>query len=94
MIFNELKKAKERMKELSESEHKTNERLDLLTFQLSELQEAQLEPNEDVQLEKERNQLANYERIFDGLQTAYGSLYGENRGLDFLIQCDECTRTN
>ena len=84
MIFNELKKAKERMKELSESEHKTNERLDLLTFQLSELQEAQLEPNEDVQLEKERNQLANYERIFDGLQTAYGSLYGENRGLDFL----------
>ena len=83
-VYQELKKIEKRYQDLSENEQKTTERSDLLTFQLSELHEANLEPNEDEELENERNQLVNYERIYEGLQTAYNSLHGENRGLDFL----------
>ncbi|GEL77380.1 DNA repair protein RecN [Tenuibacillus multivorans] len=83
-LFGEYSRLKQRFKDLSENEQEIAQRIDLLKFQLSELQEIKLEVGEDEQLEEERHKLANFERIYDGLQTTYYSLYGENKGLDFL----------
>ncbi|PKR78947.1 DNA repair protein RecN [Halalkalibacillus sediminis] len=83
-VYNEWSTIQKRFKDLSENEQEVAQRVDLLKFQLNELQEAQLEVDEDEQLEEERNQLANFEKIFEGLQATYYSLYGENKGLDFL----------
>ncbi|MGM8214068.1 DNA repair protein RecN [Bacillaceae bacterium W0354] len=82
--YNQLLNLQKRFKQLSENEKEYSERFDLLTFQLNELQNANLEIGEDEQLEKERQRLMNFERLHDNLQTAYYSLHGENKGLDFL----------
>src|SRR5699024_4316361 len=50
------------------------------------LEQAELSPNEDIQLEEERQSLANYEQIFKSLHDAYFALYGEQKGLDWISQ--------
>lgn len=93
-LYDQLSKLKNRYRKLSENEQETAQRLDLLQFQLQELEEAQLQPNEDKQLEEERNTLANFERIYSSLQLAYNSLYGEQKGLDWVNQAQIALQDN
>lgn len=58
-LYNKLLSLKKRYKELSENEQEMTHRLDLLQFQINELEQAELVPNEDVELSEERSQLAN-----------------------------------
>lgn len=83
-LYNSYLSLKNDYHKLSENEQEMNHRLDLLEFQLKELEEANLQPNEDKKLEEERNQLVNFENIYLGIQTAYNALYGENKGLEWL----------
>ncbi|MBB6454213.1 DNA repair protein RecN (Recombination protein N) [Salirhabdus euzebyi] len=83
-LYIEYKQLERRHKELSESERELVQRLDLLKFQQTELEEANLQVNEDIELDEERNTLANYEKIYQGLNDAYYALYGEQKGLDWL----------
>src|SRR5699024_8214152 len=73
-----------RHEKLSDNEQEMAHRLDLLEFQLRELEEANLNPNEDDILEEERNHLANFEQIYKNVQDAYNALYGENKAIDWL----------
>ncbi|NBJ70204.1 MULTISPECIES: DNA repair protein RecN [Clostridia] len=93
-LYEQLSNLKNRYRKLSENEQETAQRLDLLQFQLKELEQAQLQPNEDEQLEEERNTLANYERIYSALQLAYNSLYGEQKGLDWVNQAQIALQDN
>lgn len=77
---------KEQLNKFTTNEQELSHRLDLLTFQKKEIEEADLQPNEDELLEKERQQLVNYEKIYLSVQTAYNALYGEQRGLDWLSE--------
>lgn len=83
-IYHKYIKYKKRYKDLSENEQELTHRLDLLNFQLKELEQANLQPDEDKTLEKERNQLVNFEKIFLGVEKAYNALYGDGKGLDWL----------
>lgn len=55
-----------------EREHK----LDLLRFQIQEIEFAKLKSGEDEALEERRNFLVNAEKIASGVQNAYEELYG------------------
>lgn len=83
-LFQKYKKLKEQIKELTTNEQQLSHRLDLLTFQKKEIEEANLMPNEDEVLEKERSQLVNFEKIYVSVNAAYNALYGEQKGLDWL----------
>ncbi len=83
-LYREYKQLEKRYRELSENEQKIVQRLDLLKFQQSEIEEADLSVDEDLKLEEERNTLANYEKIYQGVHDAYYALYGEQKGLDWL----------
>ncbi|UOQ42570.1 DNA repair protein RecN [Halobacillus salinarum] len=83
-VFEKYQMLNKRFKELSENEQEMAQRLDLLEFQFRELQEAELVPKEDEELSDERNKLMNYEKIYQGIHDAYHSLYGEQKGLDWL----------
>lgn len=83
-LYNQLLKLKKRYRELSENEQKMAHRLDLLQFQYKEIEQAELQPDEDLKLEKEREQLVNIERTYQAITGAYNALYGENKGLDWL----------
>jgi DNA repair protein RecN (Recombination protein N) len=85
-LYDKLEKLKKRFKHLNENEQETAHRQDLLTFQLEELEQAELSPDEDELLEKERSGLANFERIHKSLQDTYNALYGEGKGLEWLNQ--------
>lgn len=83
-LYEKYNRLEERYKQLSENEQELAHRQDLLEFQLKELEQADLKPDEDEILEKERNSLANFEKIHLALQTTYSALYGEGKGLDWL----------
>lgn len=93
-LYNKLLSLKKRYKELSENEQEMTHRLDLLEFQINELEQADLVPNEDVELSEERNQLANFERIYTGLQDAYNALYGEQKGIEWLNKANQALQDN
>ncbi|GAA0443725.1 DNA repair protein RecN [Lentibacillus halophilus] len=83
-LYEKLSSLQSRYKELSANEQEMSQRLDLLQFQQNEIKQANLVPDEDIQLEEERSQLANFERIYNGLLDAYNALYGEERGTEWL----------
>ncbi|MBM7604582.1 DNA repair protein RecN (Recombination protein N) [Metabacillus crassostreae] len=70
--------------QLSENEQEMAHRLDLLQFQLEEIEGAELQPKEDELLIEEKNQISNYEKVYDSLQNSYSALHGEQRGLDWV----------
>lgn len=74
----------EKKKQLNQSEQEIAHRLDLLQFQLAELEQANLQLNEFEQLTEERNQLQNFEKIYHTVKEAYFSLYGEQKGLEWI----------
>ncbi|NGP43616.1 DNA repair protein RecN [Bacillaceae bacterium SIJ1] len=82
-LYKKRAQLKSRLRELSENEQETAQRIDLLRFQLNDIQSAQLQPGESAALEKEKQQLANFEQLFHALQQAYNALYGEHKGLDW-----------
>ncbi|MGM8365088.1 DNA repair protein RecN [Virgibacillus sp. W0181] len=83
-LYDELQAVKKEYKRLSENEQEITQRLDLLQFQANELEQAELHEDEDVNLEKERAYLVNFEKIFLGVQDAYNALYGDRKGLEWL----------
>lgn len=59
-------------------EQQNIQRIDLLTFQINEIEQANLtDDNEEAALIEERNLLANHQRILQGLTTLYAVLQGD-----------------
>ena len=69
--------AQEELKKLQSDEQQNIQRIDLLKFQIDEIEQANLQDNEEEFLSEERSLLANYQRIQEGLTSAYRSLQGE-----------------
>ncbi|MGG3560957.1 DNA repair protein RecN [Neobacillus rhizosphaerae] len=83
-VFRRYEHTLQKLKSLSENDQKTAHRLDLIQFQLDEIQKANLKLHEDEELSEERRKLGNFERTFEAIQSSYTALHGEQRGLDWL----------
>ena len=59
----------------NQEEHKT--RIEMLEFQMAEIESASLKPGEDLKLNKERDKLLNHKHIADTLTNAYTMLDNE-----------------
>lgn len=70
------------------NEQENNQRLDMLTFQIDEIESVHLESGEETTLEEERSQLMNYQNIVSSLTRAFNLLQAEDdpAGLDFVGQ--------
>ncbi|WP_106497190.1 DNA repair protein RecN [Lentibacillus sp. Marseille-P4043] len=93
-LFDKLQTLKKRYNKLSENEQEIAHRQDLLEFQMNELEQAGLSPNEDKELEEERDKLANFERIYKGVQDAYNALYGDQKGIEWLSIASQALQDN
>jgi DNA repair protein RecN (Recombination protein N) len=62
---------------LNQNEQDRLRTVDLLSFQLRELEQAELEPGEDIRLEEEKHVHAHREKIQGAASTAYGALYDD-----------------
>src|SRR5690606_13185641 len=83
-VYNSYLSVKQRLKSFNENEQEMAHRLDLIQFQLKEIGQAKLKPNEDVELTEERSKISNYEKIFKALQNSYNALHGDQKGLDWV----------
>lgn len=83
-VYQKLKKTKSVFDSLKHNEQESIQRLDLLRFQLNEINQANLTVNEDLELRKEREKLVNFEQIYTNVEETYNALRGEHKGLDWL----------
>lgn len=83
-IFHEYEKIKKDIMALTKNEQLMAQRLDLLTFQLDEISNAELIIGEDEELLTEKRKYMNYEKLYSSLNTAYEALQGEQKGLDWV----------
>ncbi|TDT61932.1 DNA repair protein RecN [Fonticella tunisiensis] len=79
--YADLKEIKRELNKLNADEQYKLRRMDLLSFQIQEISEANLKIGEDEELAKRKDILANSEKIISNLAAAYESLYeGEEKG--------------
>ncbi|MGM0471978.1 MAG: DNA repair protein RecN [Bacillota bacterium] len=73
--YQQLAAKKEKMAQLSQDEKEQARRIDLLKFQLEEIDEAQLSPGEDKELLAAKKRLGNMEEITQTVGRIYSQLY-------------------
>ena len=75
--FEDYKRLRKQVVELQRNQQENNARIEMLEFQIAEIEAAALEVDEDVRLEQERQRLLNHKMIADTLTNAYTMLDAE-----------------
>lgn len=83
-LYASYSKTRQDLERMSRNERELVQRIDLLQYQLNEIEAASLTPGEDEKLSLQRKKWINIEKIFSGIRDAYRSLHGDQRGLDWL----------
>jgi DNA repair protein RecN (Recombination protein N) len=79
--YDNLQRLARELEQIRQSESERLQTLDMINFQISELDQAHLTPNEDVELEAERNLLVNAERLADLSGDAYRRIYDDENSI-------------
>ncbi|WP_353947929.1 DNA repair protein RecN [Sporolactobacillus sp. Y61] len=82
--YNQAADIARRLTKFNKDEKMIAQRMDLLKYQIQEIEKASITPGEDESLLEEKRKLANFEKVFQTLKSVYESLDGENRGLDWI----------
>ena len=75
--FEDYKRLRKQVVELQRNQQENKARIEMLEFQIAEIEAAALEVDEDVRLEQERQRLLNHKMIADTLTNAYAMLDAE-----------------
>ena len=76
--FEDYKRLRKQVVELQRNQQENKARIEMLEFQIAEIEAAALEVDEDVRLEQERQRLLNHKMIADTLTNAYTMLDAED----------------
>jgi DNA repair protein RecN (Recombination protein N) len=76
-LHTRLRELESEFDSLSQNEQERLRTIDLLSFQVQELEHAKIEPGEDARLEDEKRVLANLERVRTAAAAAFSELYEE-----------------
>lgn len=77
-IYEELVSLKSQIKRLSGDKAEKARRIDILSYQIDEIEKAEINPGEWEQLKNRRTELQNFEKIQSGLYGAYNVLSGDD----------------
>lgn len=83
-LLKEKNEIKDRIALLGGNEQERGRRLDVLKFQIEEIEAADLQENEEEELLAKRNKINNIEKIISALKEANAALSDENGALDAL----------
>lgn len=83
-LYGSYRKLKQDMERMAKNERELVQRIDLLSYQLSEIENAALQPGEDEKLAAQRKKWLHVEKVSKGVQSAYTALAGDQRGMDWL----------
>ncbi|AHC14550.1 DNA repair protein RecN [Salinispira pacifica] len=70
-----LNEKKEELESLLNDERDRQEEIDYLNFSIKDIQELDPQPDEDTELDKERQKLQQYEQLFANVEKAYDALH-------------------
>ncbi len=76
--YEELCRIKHLLKSLSGDKEAKARKIDMLSYQIDEIEKAELNPGEWEQLKNRRSELINYEKIQGGLYNAFSCLSGDD----------------
>ncbi len=76
-LYTSLRDAEHRISELFMDDEERLRRVDLLEYQVSEIEEAALKENEEEELKEERDRIENAEKIAASVEEAKNSLYSD-----------------
>ena len=76
--FEDYKRLRKQVVELQRNQQENKARIEMLEFQIAEIEAAALEVDEDLRLEQERQRLLNHKMIADTLTNAYTMLDNED----------------
>lgn len=76
--YNEMRAAERELKELETDEKTKAQRMDMLKYQIAELENAKLDPTEEEKLEERRKILQNASKLSDAVNSANVMLYGDD----------------
>lgn len=76
-IYAEYQKRSAALRKKQQNEQEWAQRLDMLKFQVDEINAANLESGQEETLTAERDRLANFQHVQDALGSAYGELSGD-----------------
>ncbi len=87
-FFKEYTRLNKEIKQLEEVDKNKQEALDLLSFQVEEIESARLSEEEEEQLNADKKLIKNAENILEGLSSAYEYLFGsdDNMGALSMLQ--------
>lgn len=74
--YEKLIEIKSQIKRLSGDKEEKARRIDILSYQIDEIEKAEINPGEWDKLKERRNELLNFEKIQGSLSSAYSSLNG------------------
>ncbi|MDT6951249.1 DNA repair protein RecN [Companilactobacillus alimentarius] len=80
-IFETYQAKKSRLRMIQKNSQNLAQRIDMLKFQIEDIDSAQVTEGEDDKLEDEKNQLSNFEKISSALQESYRGLSENNVGV-------------
>jgi DNA repair protein RecN (Recombination protein N) len=79
--YDNLQRLARELEQIRQSESERLQTLDMINFQISELEQAHLTPDEDMELEAERNLLVNAERLAELSGDAYRRIYDDENSI-------------
>ena len=75
--FDAYRKMRKQLLEIKKNQEEHKARIEMLEFQMAEIESASLQPGEDLKLNQERDKLLNHKNIADTLTNAYAMLDNE-----------------
>ena len=75
--FDAYRKMRKELLEIKKNQEEHKARIEMLEFQMAEIESASLQPGEDLKLNQERDKLLNHKNIADTLTNAYTMLDNE-----------------
>ena len=84
-VYSEWKRAHQQFTELRSAAANRDARLEMLRYQVGELDALKLEPGEAASLDDEHKRLANSGRLAEGAQSALASLYEDEEGSAYQL---------
>lgn len=79
-LYNDFISVQKKLKSQNQDAQEMIQRLDMLTFQIKEIEEAHLVSGEEEQLTEEKHKLTNFKKIADALSIAYNALSNNDTG--------------
>lgn len=90
-ILAEINSLNKKLTDFGEDESMVARELDILGYQLEEIKNAALTPNEDEELERESRVLRNFEKINDVLAELERTFFDDNNQVSVLDRIGNCT---